>query len=244
MLHFLFFIFSSQIFIKQLVKFQGIKTRDQVVDDAKTVGMAFSQKDISDVDLINYLSTCDIFKFKDNGELIASVYLKRNTYYKKVDYLFVSRIEEIKAVEIYSLWVNSKFRRKGIARMLLFKALMTIRKEYNYGNDFVVSLHLNEADKYMNISFALYYALNFRKGAYVKHGPDDLKYNFELIHKLYNPIDIILGKKQYHNDNGETYFAMYTTFKDLKCFNPIKKSHFEIGEMLRKDLKERKRKFK
>lgn len=239
MLFFLFVASSFQVFVKQLQKSQGIKTRKQIIEDADIVGKAFSEREVQEMDRLRNISAYDVFKYKEGEELIAFVYIRRNTFYKKVGYFFFTRIEEVKAVEIYSLWVNEKYRGQGIARRLLFDALTTIREEYDYGNDFVVSLHLNESDAFMNISFGLYYSMNFTKGCFVRYGPDEIQSNYERIHYLKNPVDIILGYSK-TSDKGK-YFAMYTTMNKILFFNPVRnKSLYEIGEMLREELKKRK----
>lgn len=239
MIFLLFLISTFQVFVKQLEKYQAIKTRHQIIEDVTTVGKTFSETKIDDLERISRISSYDIFKYKEGDELIAFVYIKRNTYYKKAKYFFFEITEEVKAAEIYSLWVNEKYRGQGKARQLLYDALTTIRDEYNYGNDFVVCLHLNESDACMNISFGLYYTMNFRKGYFVNYGPDDIQSNYERIENLKDPVDIILD--EFKCENKGKYFAMYTTMNKIMFFNPIRdKTLFDLGEKLRTELRKRK----
>ncbi|KAF9764724.1 hypothetical protein NGRA_0331 [Nosema granulosis] len=239
MLIYIFIISTFQVFVKELAKYQGIKTRKQLIKDANIVGKCFSGSIVSDMNRVRSMEDYDVFKYKEGDELIASVYLNRNIYYKQADYLFTTGVEEVKAVEIYSLWVNDKYRGKGISRRLLYDALMTIREEYDYGNDFVVGLHINEADPYMNISFALYYSMNFRKCCFVNYGPDEIKSNFSKFYDLKNPLRAIFDPNS-RSEEG-IYLAMYTTMNQILFFNPIRNKKLkEIGELLRDELRRRK----
>lgn len=169
-------VFSSNaqiIYTSYFTDEQGIKTLDMVKDKYLEVHKAFSTKTVEDWQILQSCNNFEIFEITCDKEFIGSVYLKRCKYYSKIKSLFKTYMKEEEAVEIYSLYINDKYKGKGYSRKLLNYALNAVKNHYNLNNKFIIGLHLNEEDKYMNVSFSLYYSMNFIKSTFLESGPTD-----------------------------------------------------------------------
>jgi ribosomal protein S18 acetylase RimI-like enzyme len=239
---FLLTTYCDLLFIKQFNNQQGIKRLEQIQKDYIEVHSAFSDDKVNDEHIILETSIYDVFKLYKNTELVASIYLCKRKYFSTVPSIFPLLRPSLKiedGVEIYSLYVNDKFRSKGYARLLIYKALKEMKDHYNLSTDYIVGLHLNNSDEFMNVSFALYYSMNFRRGTFVKYGPSCYAPNFSEYLNFKNPVDII-NNPNISKDNG-CFFAMYTKYREVLPFNIIRnKQLFNLGQKLRKELKSRK----
>ncbi|WUR03959.1 N-acetlytransferase [Vairimorpha necatrix] len=233
------FVKSQDTFHSYFTDEQILKSLDLIKNDSLIVHKAFSENEFTDKQLIEEASIYEIFKIKRNDELVASVYFKRNKYYTKISTLFRTYIKEEEGVEMYSLFVNDAYKGQGYARKLIYYALKSLKLHYNFDNNFIIGLHLNEADKFMNISFAMYYAINFDRGSFVDLGPSDFAPKFEEYHNFKDPI--MVAKNYNICKNEGCYFAMFGRYCNLLPFNPIRnKTTKNNGENLRKILKNRK----
>lgn len=212
---------------------QGIKILSQIKNNFTKVHSSFTPNLLTDDEIMFSIEPYDVFQLTQGTDLIASIYLKKTKYYKKQQTLFNYEIVPIDAVEVYSLYVNEKFRKKGFSRIILYLSLMKFKWHYKLCNEFIVGLHLNPDDLCMHLAFSLYYSINFRYGRFVKNGPGDLAGCFG---DLSECVELVNGYGDERLDNDGSYFGMYCRYCDMLPFKKIDKKLLKVGEKLRNIL--------
>ncbi|CAD26441.1 hypothetical protein [Encephalitozoon cuniculi GB-M1] len=210
---------------------QGIKVPEQIVDDYNRVGAEFEASPKAFDYVFHNGNAQNIFQYKDREELIASVFLVRDTFHGIVDGQVVSR----NVVLVYSMYVSEKHRGRGYSRRILKDAADSLNNHYKMNGDFLLVLHLCPKDRSMELAFSIYYNLNFRNGGLSMTEPSGKKCFLEEILGYGDPCDVI-DRYDEAMDRGR-YMIMVCEYSKLcVCERERYSKLMEYGSRLRSIL--------
>ncbi|KAM0677526.1 hypothetical protein BDAP_001852 [Binucleata daphniae] len=219
------FTFCSVRFLYLPAKTQPIKTIEQTKDYTKYVLPSFRKFNNTPGDVFS--NRWDIFQIRNNNTLISSLYIAHKYFYSNI---------KRDAICFYTVFTNKDYRGKGYAKKLLNYSIQIMMKKYKNP---LLCLHLNPEDETMNLNYAMYYSLGFRKGAISEYGSECYILRYDEIAKMKDvrQIDIV-------NEKEKGYFlAMFCEPKDFNIKNKLQKELLVEGEEIRKKLFVRKEQY-
>jgi ribosomal protein S18 acetylase RimI-like enzyme len=173
---------------------QSIKTYEQIVDDYAVVFKEFHGEDPHPSVTVENLKCSDIFELRKGRKMVGFISFVTENYLTEARALFglgPLRIIKKPCAAMYSLYVSEEYRRKGYARKIIKMSTKALKRHYGLGDDFVLLLHLNPRDRFMEEAFCLYHSLNFRRGAYSMNDPESHKYRLDDIYGFRDALEII-----------------------------------------------------
>lgn len=188
---------------------QGIKVPEQIVDDYNMAEAAFGAMPKDFDHIFRHGNSMDIFQYKAEEELVGSVFLVRETFYGEAEGRLVSK----HVVLIYSMYVSERYRGQGHSGRLLRSAAESLDRHYGLGGDFLLGLHVDPKDRDMELAFALYYNLNFRRGGLSMTDPQSKKYLLEEFLGYGDPCDAIDGVGE--AGGAGRYMVMFCRYSQL-----------------------------
>lgn len=211
----------------------SVKHSHQVKTAYTNINHEFREKMETSTDILFNTLHFNTFVLKINRETAGSVFMSTK------EYIGIKNAQEIKypVVEIFSLVIGKKYRKRGLAYKLLKESLqMHAKHEKLNPETTLIALHLNPVDTMMNISYCFYSSLNFRYADYVQYGPSDNKLNLEKIFSMPSPLKL-LDNLNISKSKGR-FVAMYMFYKDFRKIKIENKEELlRKGELLRNFLK-------
>lgn len=192
---------------------QEIKHRSQVKQSNVFIEEAFPNLTSTS----RFFSQCSfhVYQYKENDKIIANLFINKDEYFYDDDSsnLLITP-KRVPVLEIYSVVVDSNYRKRGLAARLIFDSVESMIKLYSLPEDTLVGLHLNPLDKMMGISFAFYCTLGFDKASIVEFGPNDFLFKAEKIQNLKHPLHLAL--RILKNEIIGKFFAMFIKANELR----------------------------
>ncbi|TBU15080.1 putative acetyl-transferase [Hamiltosporidium tvaerminnensis] len=218
-------------FIYFLSNNQSFKHPDQICDDMLNIYKEFNL-DLKKEEIFGDVQRFNVFQYRNNKELIASLFINLDTYYGMKNKNIIS----CPIMEIYSVFVDEKYRGKKIGPKLILESVKFLKNMYKLNDDTLVALHLNPKDKMMNVSYSIYIKMGFDKSSFVTNGPNFFQYKLEEIPNLIDPV-VLVNNPSFSKYKG-WFFAMYCPINNIHM--PDSKTETgllsEYGSKLRKIL--------
>lgn len=220
------FFYILQLFSLNLIYLPkgSIKHPNQIKSIYKNLKKEFKIQEVMNEDeILQYCSNINIYILKSDNQNIGFLFIDLKNYYDCNENLktntkksnIKNKIISRKIIEIYSFFIDEKYRRQGYGRKFLKESVKDFRQRNNLNiNECLLGLHLNCYDQMMDISYKFYTSLNFKYVSFVKHGPNDFKLKLSSIFDLYSSIEF-LDKFQKMKDKTR-FVAMFVPLKDFK----------------------------
>lgn len=172
-----------------LLVFQAFQNSFSHIEQSKfslEVKRVLSKENIEIEKLTYFNNFSNIFylRSKDKGveRITTNVSVQNFSYYGG------GKIYDV--LEIYSVYTTKDFRRMGLAKKILYRAIRKASEMFKLVCP-ILTLHLNVEDAMMHVAFSFYINIGFHTLCYVETGPSDMKFSMDEKDKFFKWEDVL-----------------------------------------------------